>query len=70
MPPWLPLTAGAVLVWWPVFFVLGLLDSGIWLLAVSMVLAILAVPALVVLLVLAKQKSKASVRQRVHPPGG
>jgi len=63
------LTAGAVLVWWPVTFVLGLVGSGIWLLIVSMVLAILAVPALVVLLVLAKNQS-AIARRRLRPPGG
>jgi len=70
MPPWLPLIAGAVLVWWPVTFVLGLLGSGIWLLVVSMVLAVLALPALVVLLVLAKNQSKAAARRRLRPPGG
>jgi len=51
MPRWLPLIAGAVLVWWPITFVLGLLGSGIWLLVVSIVLAFLAIPALVVLMV-------------------
>lgn len=51
MPPWLLMVAGGVLVWWPLTFVAGLLGTGIWLLFVSMVLAVLAVPALVVLLV-------------------
>lgn len=67
MPPWLPMTAGLVLVWLPVTFVAGLLDSGIWMLVVSMVLAILAVPALVVLLVNADRRSMAT-RARMRPP--
>jgi len=64
MPPWLPVAAAAVLVWWPVTFVLGLLGSGIWLLFVSMLLALLSVPALVVLLVHADRRSKSAARRR------
>jgi len=51
MPAWLPIAAGAVLVWWPVTFVAGLLGSGIWLPVVSIVLSLLAIPALIVLMV-------------------
>ncbi len=64
MPHWLPVAAGAVLVWWPVTFVFGLLGSGIWLLFVSMVLGLLSVPALVVLLVHADRRSRAAARRR------
>jgi len=67
MPRWLPVAAGAVLVWWPVTFVAGLLGSGIWLLFVSMVLALLAVPALVVLLVRADHRSTAAARHPSRP---
>jgi len=67
MPHWLPVAAGAVLVWWPVTFVFGLLGSGIWLLFVSMVLALLSVPALVVLLVHGDRRSKAAARRRFGP---
>jgi len=67
MPHWLPVAAAAVLVWWPVTFVLGLLGSGIWLLFVSMVLALLSVPALVVLLVHADRRSKTAGRRRSAP---
>lgn len=67
MPHWLPMAAGTVLVWWPVTFVFGLLDSGIWLLLVSMVLALLSIPALVVLLVRADHRSKAATRRRSGP---
>ncbi|MDQ6948736.1 MAG: hypothetical protein M3256_21385 [Actinomycetota bacterium] len=67
MPHWLPMASGTVLVWWPVTFVFGLLDSGIWLLFVSMVLALLSIPALVVLLVHADHRSKAAARRRSGP---
>lgn len=68
-PPWLPLAAAAVLMWWPVTFVLGLLGPGIWLLVVSIMLAVLAVPALVVLLVRADRRSKAAARRRLRATG-
>jgi len=67
MPRWLPLVAGAVLVWWPITFVLGLLGSGIWLLVVSIVLSLLAIPALVVLMVRADHGADAADRRRPRP---
>ncbi|MGI8777733.1 MAG: hypothetical protein ACR2LJ_10220 [Acidimicrobiales bacterium] len=60
MPRWLPQVAGAVLVCWPVTFVLGLLGSGIWLLVVSIMLALLAIPALIVLMVHADLQGRRS----------
>ncbi len=51
LPQWLLFVSGAVLIGCPLALVLGLLASGLLLVYVSIVLAVLALPAMVVLIV-------------------